>query len=261
MPSRSKASRTRRRRSASAAKRCAASTLTVSRRPRSDSPKRTMPWTSGGSSARPLSAAHSTPMRAERSEGAVDVGVVADAHVQHRPAPALAVVDELGDLAVGDHALGAVEQADRRHPEPDGLHGARVAADLDDVADADEALEEDEEPRDHVLDEALGAEAHGEPEHPRRDEHAPARRRPTSRRITTSGDEGERVAGGVRHQRAERAGPLRAWRGNRRRPRAAGAAGRSRAAPRGRRGRRAGHGGEDDEERGPGAPHLGHRGV
>ena len=34
------------------------------------------------------------PDAIERGERVVDVGVVADAHVQHRPAPALAVVDE-----------------------------------------------------------------------------------------------------------------------------------------------------------------------
>ena len=147
------------------------------------------------------------PDAVERGERAVDVGVVADAHVEHRPAPALAVVDELGDLAVGDHALGAVEQADLRHPEPDGFHGARMAGDLDHVADTDEALEEDEEPRDHVLDEALGAEAHGEPEHPRRDEQR-LHVDPDLAEDHDEGDERERVADGVRHQRAERAGPL-----------------------------------------------------
>ena len=149
-----------------------------------------------------------TPPRCgERGERAVDVGVVADVHVQHRPAPALAVVDELGDLAVGDHALGAIVQADLRHPEPDGFHGARMAADLDHVADADEALEEDEEPRDHVLDEALGAEAHGEPEHPRRDEQR-LHVDPDLAEDHDQGDERERVADRVRHQRAERAGSL-----------------------------------------------------
>src|SRR5262249_37155791 len=38
--------------------------------------------------------------RLEDGEGPTDVGLLSDGHVDHRPRPALVVVDELGDLAV-----------------------------------------------------------------------------------------------------------------------------------------------------------------
>src|SRR5438128_1313564 len=91
-------------------------------------------------------------------------------HVHGGPHAAHAVAGELRELAVGDHAQGAVVHAQRRDAQADRLHGTGAGADLHDVAHADEPLEEQEEAGDDVADERLGAEADGQPQHAGRDQ-------------------------------------------------------------------------------------------
>ena len=88
-------------------------------------------------------------------------------HDGARPAPI--VVGELRQIPVGHDALGSVEKAQPGDAKPDRLDHARVPAHLDHIPYPDQALEEDEKARDDVLDEALGAEAHSQPEHTGRD--------------------------------------------------------------------------------------------
>src|SRR5207244_1088399 len=102
-------------------------------------------------------------------EGASHVGIVGDADIHDGARPAPIVVGELRQIPVGHDALGSVEKAQPGDAKPDRLDHARVPAHLDHIPYPDQALEEDEKARDDVLDEALGAEAHSQPEHTGRD--------------------------------------------------------------------------------------------
>jgi hypothetical protein len=92
--------------------------------------------------------------------GVVEVGAVGDLDVQQRARPVLAHVAHAADVAVGHVPDGAVDAAQPRGAQADGLDGAgRGGVEVDDVADAELVLDEDEDARQEVLDQRLGAEA------------------------------------------------------------------------------------------------------
>ena len=93
----------------------------------------------------------------------VDVGVGGQAHVQQRPGPLLRHVADPEDVAVGDVPHGAVHVAQPGGAQAHGLDGAAGLTGVDDVADPVLVLDQHEGPRDEVLDQALRAEAEGNP--------------------------------------------------------------------------------------------------
>ena len=127
-------------------------------------------------------------------------------------------------LPVRDDAELAGELPDLGDAEPDGLDHAGVRADLDDVADRDQVLEEDEESHHDVADEALRPEADRDADHPGRHQERPH----VDADLLQDHDddeEGHEVAGGARQQRAQGLGALGAGRVVRRARRAAGGSG------------------------------------
>src|SRR5690606_11830466 len=91
--------------------------------------------------------------------------------VHHRHGVALAEVADPEDLAVADVPHGAVEVADRSHPQPHGLHGAGGFTQVHDVADTVLVLDEHEHAGQEVPHEVLRAERHGHTDHTRGGQH------------------------------------------------------------------------------------------
>src|SRR5262245_1831725 len=139
---------------------------------------------------------------AHRRQGAVDVDVARHADLDDCAPPAHAEVRELGERAVRHDPDRAVLQAQLRHAQPDRLHGAGDTADLDDVTDRDQTLEEQEDAREQIADQRLRAEADDDAEHAGRDHdglHVDAKLAEDHH----EDDEGERPAHDAREQGAE----------------------------------------------------------
>jgi hypothetical protein len=98
----------------------------------------------------------------DHGQGAVDVLFVGDPDVHHRPGPAPGHVADHLDLAVGHDVDRALDIAQDDHPEGHLLHRPALPSGLDHVPDGELVLEQDEEAREEVLDQALGPERHGE---------------------------------------------------------------------------------------------------
>jgi hypothetical protein len=94
----------------------------------------------------------------EDREGLVQIGVIADADFHHRARPAPGQVAQGGDLTVGNDMQHAAEIAQHRDSERHPLDRAALPGGLDHVTDAKLVFEEDKEPGDEILDQALGAE-------------------------------------------------------------------------------------------------------
>ena len=96
----------------------------------------------------------------------IHVFPVGDADIHHHVGKILGVVDHRADLAEGHrvHGAGHVAQADGTNGK--GFHVAFVAAHAHPIADRYGVLDEDEQAGDHVLDQGLGTEAHGQADHP-----------------------------------------------------------------------------------------------
>ena len=79
--------------------------------------------------------------------------------IEDHARPALRQVADAGDLAVADVPEGAVDVADVRHAHAHVLDDAGGEPEVDDVADPDLVLGDDEDAVQHVLHDVLRAEA------------------------------------------------------------------------------------------------------
>ena len=76
----------------------------------------------------------------------VEVGVVGDLDVDQRARPVLGLVADAPDLAVGDVPDGAVDRAQAGRAQRDRLDRAGgLVVEVDDVADAELVLDQDED--------------------------------------------------------------------------------------------------------------------
>ena len=97
----------------------------------------------------------------------LEVGVVGHLDVEQRARPVLRLVADPPDLAVGHVPHRAVDGAQPGGAQRHGLDGAgRLAVEVDDVADAELVLDQDEDAREEVAHQRLGAEAERDAEDP-----------------------------------------------------------------------------------------------
>ena len=94
-------------------------------------------------------------------------------HVERQAGPAAAAVDHDPQLAVGHEVDVAVEVAQAGAAHRDALHGRGLAVHLDDVADRELVLGQDEDAGNDVPHHGLGAEAEGDPGDARAGEQRP----------------------------------------------------------------------------------------
>ena len=96
----------------------------------------------------------------------VDVFGVADADVEDRIGEFLGVVEDGADIAERDRMNAAGGIAEAQGADGHRLDGARMAGDVDIVAEGDRILDEDEEAGDDVLDQGLGTETDSQADNP-----------------------------------------------------------------------------------------------
>jgi hypothetical protein len=105
---------------------------------------------------------------AQDLDDAVDILAIADADARHRVGEILGQVLDAGDLAERHRVHDAVLVAQPDRADGDRLDDAGVLLpDIDDVADRDLVLNQDEQAGDDVLDQGLAAEPDGHPDHAR----------------------------------------------------------------------------------------------
>ena len=100
----------------------------------------------------------------EQGDDLVGIGAGVDADVEGGDGVVAGEVGDGGDLAVGDDVEGAVGVAEGGAAEGEVFDGALEAGDVDDLADVVLVFDEDEDAVEHVLEDALRAEADGDAE-------------------------------------------------------------------------------------------------
>ena len=100
----------------------------------------------------------------EQGDDFVGVGAGVDADVEGGDGVVAGEVGDGGDLAVGDDVEGAVGVAEGGAAKGEVFDGAFEACDVDDLADVVLIFDEDQDAVEHVLEDALRAEADGDAE-------------------------------------------------------------------------------------------------
>src|SRR5258707_50498 len=100
----------------------------------------------------------------EQGDDLVGIGAGVDGDVEAGDGEVAGEVGDGGDLAVGDDVEGAVGVADAGAAEGEVFDGALESGEAYDLADVVLVFHENEDAVDHVLEDALGAEADGDAE-------------------------------------------------------------------------------------------------